>query len=78
MRDYFRQFLKSANLGSLDAATDAAPSAPNVLSTAVPTTYDKIKTHAIWAAATAGIGFVCWKAGQYHATYQLIKKKLSE
>jgi len=63
MRDYFRPFLLQNNLG--DQLMDTAA-------------YDKVKMHIVWALAAGGIGFACWKAGQWHSTYQLLKKKLAE
>jgi hypothetical protein len=70
MRDYFRPFLlKQNNLaGNILAGSNLADTA----------TFDKFKTHVIWALAAGGIGFACWKAGQWHSTYQLVKKKLAE
>jgi hypothetical protein len=70
MRDYFRQFiLKPTNLAGNPLA-DAPAS--------TPTNYDNIKTHIVWALATSGIAFAAWKAGQWHSTYKLIQKKLTE
>lgn len=64
MRDYFKPFiLRQNNLGDPVTTT---------------TSFDKVKTHVIWALAAGGIGFVCWKAGKMHSTYQLVKKKLAE
>lgn len=64
MRDYFRPFLlQGKQLADVVEST---------------TSFDKVKTHVIWALAAGGIGFVCWKAGKMHSTYQLVKKKLAE
>lgn len=65
MHDYFRQFLLKQNNLAGNQLADAG-------------TFDKVKTHVIWALAASGIGFACWKAGQWHSTYQLVKKKLAE
>lgn len=61
MRDYFRPFLLKQNTV---AGTELGDS--NVL--------DAIKVHGLWALAVGGVGFACWKAGQWYAGYQLAKK----
>jgi len=63
MKDYFRPFLVQKNLAELDNLNTSD-------------TINKYKTHVIWALAAGGVGFVCWKSGQWYATYKLLKKKL--
>lgn len=65
MKDYFRPFI-----------VERAREATSALGMAQDS--DKIKTHLMWALTAGGIGYVCFKGGQWYSTYKLVKKKMSE